>query len=229
MKLIILNHKSYLGIKELEKYKKEIEKIKTGTNIVLFPNILYLSIFKDSKLNIGSQNFYSYNYGSYTGEISLASLKELNITYTLIGHPERIMLHLDTYEQIKDKLYKSLNSNFKTILCIGSTNSLKMIKKELKYYLKGIEEKSLDNLILAYEPIDKIENAIVNLEEITLVINYIKSYTKKHLNKEIPVIYGGSVDKENIKEILSLTDGVLIGKISTDINITKEIIKSLEN
>ena len=27
MKLIILNHKSYLGIKELEKYKKEIEKI----------------------------------------------------------------------------------------------------------------------------------------------------------------------------------------------------------
>lgn len=57
MKLIILNHKSYLGIKELEKYKKEIEKLKTGTNIVLFPNILYLSIFKDSKLNIGSQNF----------------------------------------------------------------------------------------------------------------------------------------------------------------------------
>ena len=26
MKLIILNHKSYLGIKELEKYKKEIAK-----------------------------------------------------------------------------------------------------------------------------------------------------------------------------------------------------------
>ena len=104
-----------------------------------------------------------------------------------------------------------------------------MIKKELKYYLKGIEENALNNLVLAYEPIDKIEKSLVNLEEITLVINYIKSYTKKHLNKEIPVIYGGSVDKENIKEILSLTDGVLIGKISTDINITKEIIKSLEN
>lgn len=58
-----------------------------------------------------------------------------------------------------------------------------MIKKELKYYLKGIEENSLDNLILAYEPIDKIENAIVNLEEITLVINYIKSYTKKTLKQ----------------------------------------------
>ena len=41
-----------------------------------------------------------------------------------------------------------------------------MIKKELKYYLKGIEEKSLDNLVLAYEPIDKIENSEVNLEEI---------------------------------------------------------------
>lgn len=229
MKLIVLNHKSYLGIKELEKYKKELEKLKTSTNVVLFPNILYLSTFKDTKLKIGSQNFYSYNYGSYTGEISLTGLKELNITYTLIGHPERLLLHLDTYEQIKDKLYKSLNSNFKTILCIGSANSLKMIKKELKYYLKGIEENSLDNLILAYEPIDKIEASIVDLEEITLIINYIKSYTKKHLNKEIPVIYGGSVNKENIKEILVLTDGVLIGKISTDINITKEILKSLEN
>ena len=41
MKTIILNHKCYLSIEEIEKYKKEIEKIKTKENLVLlFTTIL---------------------------------------------------------------------------------------------------------------------------------------------------------------------------------------------
>ena len=69
MKTIILNHKSYLSYEEIKKYKEELEKTKIKENLVLMPNIVYLSMFNNSKLNIGSQNFYSYNYGSYTGEI----------------------------------------------------------------------------------------------------------------------------------------------------------------
>ena len=134
MKTIILNHKSYLSYNEITKYKEKINNIQTkNINLVLMPNLAYLSLFKDSKIKIGAQNFYSYNYGSYTGEIPLEILKSLNINYTLVGHPERITLKLDTYEEIKEKLYRSLNSGFKTILCIGHDEKLSTIKKELKY------------------------------------------------------------------------------------------------
>lgn len=228
MKTIILNHKSYLSYEEVKKYKEEIEKIKTKENIVLMPNIAYLSMFNNSKLNIGSQNFYSYNYGSYTGEICLESLKSMNIKYTLVGHPERLLLNLDTYIKIKDKLFRSLNMKFQTVLCIGHDENIKTIKRELKYYLRNIEYDSLKNLIIAYEPANKIEGEVVNLKNIQNTYNYIKKYINKHFEMDIPIIYGGSVNKLNINDILKITDGVLIGKISLDINEVKDILKNLD-
>lgn len=225
MKTLILNHKSYMSYDEIIKYQKELEKVTTeNTNLILFPNIAYLSLFKNSNIKIGSQNFYSYNYGSYTGEINLETLKSLGINYTLLGHPERLMLKLDSYEQIKDKLFKSLNSGFKTILCVGHDENIKMLKKELKYFFKGIEHASLKNLIIAFEPASKIDGFYVDLYEIEYIRDLIKNYMQKEFDLEVPFFYGGSVNKENIEEILTLTDGILLGKTSTDINIVRDII-----
>ena len=221
MKFVVLNNKCYLGYNEMINYKKELDKIKTDYEIVLMPNISYLSVFKDVKYSIGAQNFYSYNYGAYTGEVCLSILKDLNVTYTLVGHPERFSLRLDNYEEVKDKLFRSLNSNFKTILCIGKDNDIKLMKKELKYYLKNIENKSLQNMIIAYEPINIEE---VNKEDIIYVMMEIKKYVESHFEIDIPFIYGGLVDKETIDEILEITDGVIIGKESSDINTVKEMI-----
>lgn len=228
MKTIVLNNKCYLSIDEITKYKNKLEKLKTNHNLVLMPNLAYISMFKDSKLNIGSQNFYSYNYGSYTGEICLESLKDLNITYTLVGHPERILLKLDSYQEIKDKLFRSLNMGFKTILCIGHDEKLSTIKKELKFYLKGIEYSSIKNLIIAYEPISKIESDEINLDDIAYLYKYIKEYSLKNLDEEVPFIYGGSVNSDNVEEILNITDGVIIGKNSININEIEKIIKNLK-
>ena len=41
------------------------------------------------------------------------------------------------------------------------------------------------------------------------------------------MLYGGSVTKDDINEILEVTDGVLIGKDSSDITKVKELIKVL--
>jgi len=228
VKKIILNHKSYLKYEEIITYKEELEKLDIkNIDLILMPNIAYLSLFKNSKITIGSQNFYSYNLGAYTGETSLEILKSLNIKYTLVGHPERLNLKLDTYEKIKDKLYRSLNSGFKTILCVGHDENYKILKKELKYYLKGLDQKSLENLLITYEPSSKIEGEIVNLKEILFAKTLINDYIEKHFNKTIPFLYGGSININNIKEVLEITDGVLIGKYSIDIENIKKIIEKL--
>ena len=228
MKTIILNHKSYLNYDEITNYKEEINKIqKENINLVLLPNITYISLFKNTNITLGTQNFYSYNFGSYTGETSLEILKSLNVTHTLVGHPERLLLRIDTYNQIKDKLFKSINSGFKTILCIGHDANIKIIKKELKFYLKGLDHTVLNNLIIAYEPANKIEDGIVNLEEIENICVYIKNYFEKNYNINIPFIYGGSVNETNIKEVLNITNGVILGKISTNIEKLKKIIEEI--
>lgn len=228
MKTIILNNKCFLGYEESLKYNKEIENIKhNNIELVLMPSILTLSLFKDSKINIGAQNFYSYKNGSLTGEISLESLKEINVKYTLVAHPERLNLKIDSYEEAKDKLFRSLNSEFKTILCIGKDENEKMIKKELKYYLTGLEYNTFKNLIIAYEPTSKIEGEIIDINEIINVRNLVKSYINKTFEEEVTFIYGGSVNKDNIKEVLDITDGVIIGKASTNINEVKDILKQI--
>ncbi len=228
MKTIVLNHKSYLTYEEITKYKTELEELSTSNlNLILMPNIAYLSLFRHTPLKIGTQDFYSYTFGSYTGETCLELLKNMDINYTLVGHPERLMLRLDTYDQVKDKFIKSLNSGFKTILCLGHDESLKILKKELKFFLKGIDHNDIKNLIIAYEPASKIGGNKVYLKEIEFVNNFIKKYIEQNFGEEITFIYGGSVNKDNIEEILKITDGVIIGKPSTDINEIKEIIRKI--
>ena len=228
MKTIVLNNKCFLGYDESLKYKKEIENIKhNNIELVLMPSILTLSLFKDSKINIGTQNFYSYKNGSYTGEISLESLKEINVKYTLVAHPERLNLKIDSYEEAKDKLFKSLNSEFKTILCIGKDENEKMIKKELKYYLNGLEYNTFKNLIIAYEPASKIEGENIDIREIIKVRDLVKDYIYKTFEEKVSFIYGGSVNKDNIKEVFDITDGVIIGKASANINELKSILKQI--
>ncbi len=231
-KKIILNHKSYLNYDEILNYKQKIEKIKCDHEIIIFPSIIYISLFKDSKYEIGSQDLYSYNYGSYTGEINLESLKYLKIKYTLVGHSERIKFNLDDKKQIKEKLYISLNSNFKTILCVGEMskfdNASNYVKKQLKYYLKNVSPSLIKNLSIAYEPSWAIggKNSL-ETKKIALMVEKIKKYFKKKYDYDIEVYYGGSVNEESIKDIIEVSDGVLIGKISSDILKIKDIIDKI--
>lgn len=232
MKKIILNHKSYLNYDEIVNYKKEIEKIETKYELILFPSIIYLSLFNKSKMKIGAQNFYSYSFGSYTGEINLESLKYMDINYTLVSHSERKRFEFENCELVKEKLNTSLCSNFNTILCVGekelTKNPFKYIKKELDYFLNSVNENTLNHLIVAYEPSFSIENESQCIDKIIDVTKQIKEYFDKKYNIQMEVLYGGSISKDNIEEILNFTDGVLIGKNSTDIDTLKTILDKIE-
>ena len=234
MKKIILNQKSYLSYDEMTNFIKQYEKLdKTKYDFILFPPVVYLSLFKDKPYKVGTQNFFSYNYGSFTGEISLEQLKSINIKYTLVSHPERKKIIGETYEIAKEKLYKSLSSKFNTILFIGELSKMKnpisYIKKELNYYLRDIEENNIKYLSICYEPyIMGASTEIKDYNKLKKIIDFIKEYINKKYDENINVFYAGSVTKENAKEILEITNGILLGKASTSIDTLKEVIKELK-
>ena len=60
--------------------------------VVIAPPALYLLLTREhlrSGIEVASQNVFDKPNGAFTGEISVAQLKDSNITWTLLGHSER--------------------------------------------------------------------------------------------------------------------------------------------
>ena len=233
MKKIILNQKSYFLYDDMVLFKHEFEKLDfKGCEIVLFPPMLYIPMFRDTKFSLGAQNFYSSKRGSFTGEINLEQLKDCGVKYTMIAHHERRRLMNETSYDTKEKLFKSLNNHFNTLLYIGENTKSKYafnhIKRELNLYLKGLDKNDLKYLTIVYDPNWAIGGSeLLDVNKISKMIKRIKIYIKNIYHVNISVFYGGIVNKDNIKDIFDVCDGVVLGKVSTKINELRELLKSV--
>lgn len=233
MKKIILNQKSYLTYDEMLKYKSEFSKFKSNKyELVLFPPVLYLSMFKDYSIPIGSQNFYSSKEGSFTGEINLEALKSIGATYTMVANHDRRKYNGETSSDSKEKLFKSLNAKFNTLLYVGEVKKNNIpftyIKRDLHMYLKNIDKNSLKYLSIVYEPNWSIGNCeIQDVNKIAKIIRRIKIYIKNIYGIDMNVYYGGRVNSDNINEIFEICDGIVLGKVSTNIKDLKNLLSKI--
>ena len=119
MKKLIFNHKSYLLYEDVINYISKYKNLnKENYDCIIFPQLIYLPLFKDIECELGAQNFYSSNMGSFTGEVNLESLKSIGVKYIMISQSERNKIMRETKFESRDKLYKSLDAKFNTILLI---------------------------------------------------------------------------------------------------------------
>lgn len=232
MKKIILNHKSYLLYDEIIKYFKELNNIKINEyKFVLFPQLIYMSLFVDSKFDIGAQDFYSSNVGSFTGEINLESLKSLNVKYTMISQYERCKILGEDKNDTREKLYKSLNAKFNTLLCVGedkrSSRPFYAIRNKINFYLKNVDRSKLRNLSIVYEPSYSIRNAdIKDIKYLKDIIKRIKNYVKSRYGICVDIYYAGYISNDNFKSIINICDGVVLGRKSSNISFINNLIKN---
>ncbi len=222
MKIIAANFKMNLTKKEIDNYLKEIDNKKIN-NVIFFPSNLYIPYF--SKYNIGSQDISFKEIGSITGDTSIKQYLDFNIKYVLIGHSERRKYFNDS-KYISDKVNLALKNNIIPIICVGETeeeynNNLtkKVLKDELDEALENNITLLNNKIIIAYEPIFSIgTNKVLDIKEIENIVSYIKSYLKNTYLLDIKVLYGGSVNLNNISNLenISNLDGYLIGNASLD-------------
>jgi triosephosphate isomerase len=195
---------------------KFIKKNSIKDEIIIFPPSTALDNFNtSSSIYIGTQNSYPICSGSFTGEIGKEQLDEFGIKTILIGHSERRHILSEPNSLIVDKFnfYKDLG--YKIVFCIGEPKEIRDmgIKDVLQYNLEQLNgiEIEYENLVIAYEPVWAIGTGISATpsmidETLTLLRESIKC----------PLLYGGSVKVDSIKEILSIQncDGVLVGTAS---------------
>ncbi len=196
----------------------------------------YSKYFQNKRISIGSQNCYQKDqFSSNTAAVSPFMIKNVGAKFTLVGHSDN-RAEGDTDKMLKDKVSYALKNNLKVVFCIGENKLEKKRKKTfavLKNQLKKVLDKKFNqnNIIVAYEPIWSIGTGkIPSSVELKKTIIHIKKQLKKIFRKKktLPVLYGGSVDGNNVKMFKEIReiDGFLIGGASKSSKKFIDIIKN---
>jgi triosephosphate isomerase len=221
-KIVIGNWKNYLNESETINLAKEIldERFSDNIRLMISPCNLYLNqvnqIMKGSSVEVIGQNITSYESTSDTGGVTAMGLKNLGINRSIIGHSE--VRKRNKRSKSEDVLIETIPTGFQFILCFENIKQIPFV------ILNNSSE-----MILAYEPVWAIGTGeTASIEHINEIHRSVKSELSK-LSLDIPILYGGSVNPTNSKEILSqeLVDGVLIGGASTKYKDLHKIINSI--
>ena len=177
-----------------------------------------------SKIKLGAQNISHLPEGPVTGEISAAMIKNSGADFVILGHSERRELHTETEEVIKSKILEASNHNIHPVLCIGEPKEIYAAKKTEDFLYSQLQ-RSLNNLnninlSIAYEPIWAIGTGdVAKPSDINKIHSIIKEICSREFDVKLEnIIYGGSVNDQNSKEIFEQehVNGALIGGASLD-------------
>jgi len=71
------------------------------------------------ELGLGAQDLSKFDSGAYTGEISGAFLKKLEVKYVLIGHSERRTNHNEGDDVVQAKAAAAFRHGLVPVICVG--------------------------------------------------------------------------------------------------------------
>lgn len=235
MKLVIANHKMNLTLPEIIDYKKKIKEIDTSkVKLVICPSLPYLNELYSNNYYLGSQNVGILQGGSLTGEVSAKQLSFLHVSYVIVGHSERRIILNEDNSMIRKKVEQVLKTGMHIILCIGENKeenkrgkTKKVLKDQITSILANLSNDELSKIVIAYEPIWSIGTGVIpENSEINDTVEFIKNVINDEYNQDIKVLYGGSINADNIEilEKIDNIDGYLIGGASLNPNKLKTII-----
>jgi len=212
--------------------------------VIVCPPAIYLEMSTDVGLEnnfaVGAQNCASEASGAYTGEISAAMLKSLEVQYCIVGHSERRKYYHETHEDLEKKVNLLLDNDISPIFCCGevleereSEKHFDIIKAQISESLFGLNAEELLNIVIAYEPVwaigtGKTASSAQAQEMHAFIRGLLSEKYGTEVANEITILYGGSCNAKNAQELFSQNDvdGGLIGGASLKAEDFLAIIKS---
>lgn len=179
-------------------------------------------------LRIGAQNMHYLDEGAYTGEVSARMLKNIGVSYVIVGHSERRAYYNETDNTVNLKTKKAIEYNLVPIVCVGEELEVRengttdeVIKAQVLNAYEGIKGEDVLKTVIAYEPVWAIGTGKTATKEqanetIVGIRNVMKELYGEEISSQIRILYGGSVNPGNIKDLLSTSDidGALVGGAS---------------
>ncbi len=233
MKLIIANWKlNPSSPVDAEKLAKESD-IKDLIIAPPFPFLEFVAAMI-KKATLGAQDLFWEDSGAYTGEVSGAQLKALEVEYVIIGHSERRKNLGETDEMVSKKVAAAVKDGLVPVICVGETReqrdknkTVEVVEQEVRIGLSKIAGHK-EMVVVAYEPIWAIGTGTPDTPENMLkMVKLIKEVAARVDIKNIHCIYGGSVNSNNAEEFLKHNEitGALVGGASLKAEEIKNIVE----
>ena len=226
-KMNLLPNEAIALIEELAPKVKE-----TKNDVIIcvpFTDLFYsLLSVQETNIKVGAQNMHFEESGAYTGEVSGKMLQSINVEYVIIGHSERRQYFAETDETVNKKVKAAISYNLKPIICVGETleqreagKAVDVITTQTRLALEGLKPEEMETITIAYEPIWAIGTGkTATSEDANNSIKAIREEVRKlygdKIADEIIILYGGSVNSSNAKELFETSDidGGLVGGAS---------------
>lgn len=217
-----------------------------GVDVAVFPPFPYLlavgSILRErgSAIRLGAQDVYSEGDGAFTGEVSLAMLKDCGVSVVLTGHSERRHILGESETVVHAKTRAVLAAGLECILCIGEKLEEReegrtdhVNEEQLRLALRDIPQEQIERLTVAYEPVWAIGTGKTaspgDAQDAQMKIRRVlaEMYGREAASR-VRIMYGGSVKTSNARELFTQPDidGGLIGGASLKASDFVAIVKA---
>ncbi|MDO9559813.1 MAG: triose-phosphate isomerase [Syntrophales bacterium] len=243
--IIAANWKMNKTVSESLDFVSRLMQLVIGMNdrqVVIAPPFTALyavgAALKGSSIGLAAQNLSENKDGAYTGEVSARMLADAGCTHVIIGHSERRTIFGESNDVIRAKISMALQSGMQPIVCIGETieeresgRTFDVIAKQIKEGLNQIETSDIKHIIIAYEPVWAIgAGKTATPEQAGEVHGFIRKLMEERYGEEparrLPVLYGGSVNPDNIGKLMAQPDinGALVGGAGLNVDTFGKII-----
>jgi triosephosphate isomerase len=222
------------------------DEVKGAVKVVLCTPFPYLVPLKSlvgntSRISISAQNCSEHESGAFTGEVSAGMLKSIGISYVVLGHSERRQYFGEDGKLLAKKVDIALKHGLTPIFCCGEPLEVRernghegLVKQQVEESLFHLDASSLQKLVIAYEPVWAIGTGKTatsqQAQDMHAVIRkHIESKYGNAVSESISILYGGSVNAANAKELFACpdVDGGLVGGASLKSREFTEIVKAI--
>lgn len=237
-KIIIGNFKMNTIPSEFKAYAMTLATKLKGTQneVVVCPPFTHLPVAREilsgTSVLYGAQNVAEDENGAYTGEVSANMLKDLGVSYVIVGHSERRAKFRETDKIVNKKIKTALANGLKVVLCVGEnlqtrTNkqACAFVKKQIEEAFRGIYENELESVVVAYEPIWAIGTGkTITNRDVSKMVEIIRKFVSELYSEKagsnLNVIVGGGVNLTNIKKFMTIEtlNGALVGNACLDVD-----------
>jgi triosephosphate isomerase (TIM) len=220
------------------------DEVRGNAKVIFCVPFPYLTAIKNalgsnSRIALGAQNCSEHEWGAYTGEVSAPMLKSLGIPYVILGHSERRQFFGEDGKLLAKKTDVALKHGLTPIFCCGEPLEIReantheaLVTKQVEEALFHLDAPSLEKVIIAYEPVwaigtGKTASAQQAQDMHAVIRKHLASKYGNAVADKIIILYGGSVNAANAKELFACpdVDGGLVGGASLKSRDFTEVIK----
>ena len=205
---------------------------RSDVEVAIFPPAVYIDelvrALAGSPIRVGGQDCCEEASGAFTGEISAPMLADSGAELVIIGHSERRHVYGETDDKGAKKARQALDTGLDMILCVGELleereagQTEEVVCRQLSNGLEPVSEVEMGRLVVAYEPVGAIGTGHTASpdqagEVHSCLRQFVEGLHGAVIAHSLRIQYGGSVNPENVAELMSVpdVDGALVGGAS---------------